>query len=60
MRQEKPVSNWFDVSTYDESCYSVFDKLGEIREHPKAGAVINQLDGAGRSEPGRCGGSSQR
>mgnify|MGYP003374983274 FL=1 len=43
MRQEKPVSNWFDVSTYDESCYSVFDKLGEIREHPKAGAVINQL-----------------
>lgn len=43
MWQEKPVSNWFDASTYDESCYSVFDKLGEIREHPKAGAVINQL-----------------
>ena len=43
MVQAKPVANWFDASTYDETCYSVFDKLGEIRENPKAGAVINQL-----------------
>lgn len=43
MVQAKPVANWFDASTYDETSYSVFDKLGEIRENPKAGAVINQL-----------------
>ena len=52
MKKEKPVSNWFDADSYDESCYSVFDKMSEIRENPEAAAVIDQLMAQGAKSRG--------
>ncbi len=36
------VQNWFDAD-FDERCYSVSDRLAEIRRHPEAGAVIDRM-----------------
>ncbi len=38
-----PVINWFDQDKIDPDYYSVADKLADIRQHPEAGAVINQM-----------------
>ena len=43
MKKEKPVSNWFDADSYDESCYSVFDKFSELQKNPEAAAVMMRL-----------------
>ncbi len=40
--KRSPVLNWFDAD-FDESCYSVADKLADIRRHPEAGAVIDRM-----------------
>ncbi len=45
------VQNWFDADP-DESCYSVHDKLAEIRKHPEAGAVIDRMMAQGASARG--------
>ena len=37
------VTNWFDAEENDPACFSIMDTLGEIRQHPKAGAVIDEM-----------------
>lgn len=47
-----PVINWFDHEEIDPDYYSVADKLGDIRQHPEAGAVIDRMMAKGASERG--------
>ncbi len=47
-----PVINWFDQDEIDPDYYSVADKLADIRQHPEAGAVINQMMAQGASARG--------
>ncbi len=37
------VTNWFDAEKLDPACFSINDTLGELRAHPKAGAVVNAM-----------------
>ncbi|MBQ7521230.1 MAG: glycoside hydrolase family 2 protein, partial [Clostridia bacterium] len=46
------VINWFDSEEIDPSCFSIMDTLGEIRQHPQAGAIVNQMMAKGASERG--------
>ena len=46
-----PVTNWFDADT-DPTCYSVQDKLEDIRKSPEAGAVIDAMMAQGASSRG--------
>ncbi|MBQ9195667.1 MAG: glycoside hydrolase family 2 protein [Clostridia bacterium] len=46
------VTNWFDAAEVDASCFSVQDTLGELRAHPQAGAIINQMMAKGASARG--------
>lgn len=52
MVQSAPVVNWFDQDEIDPAYYSVADKLEDIRRHPEAGAVINQMMSQGASSRG--------
>ena len=49
--KRSPVTNWFDEEP-DPSCFSVQDTLGEIRQNPKAGAIIEAMMAKGASERG--------
>ncbi len=46
------VSNWFDAAEIDPACFSVQDTLGEIRENPRAGAVVDAMMAKGAAERG--------
>ena len=46
------VTNWFDSDDIDQTCFSIMDTLGEIRQHPQAGAIVNQMMAKGASERG--------
>ena len=46
------VTNWFDADEIDPACFSIMDTLGEIRSHPQAGAIVNQMMAKGASERG--------
>ena len=46
------VTNWFDADELDPSCFSINDTLGEIRQHPQAGAVVEAMMARGASERG--------
>ena len=46
------VTNWFDTDEIDPSCFSVSDTLGEIRQNPQAGAVVEAMMSKGASERG--------
>ncbi len=46
------VTNWFDADEIDPSCFSVSDTLGEIRQHPQAGAIVDAMMAKGASERG--------
>lgn len=46
-----PVANWFD-GELDESCYSVGDTLGEIRQNPEAEAILNAMMAQGAAARG--------
>jgi len=37
------VINWFDREDYKPDCYSIKDTLGELRENPQTGAILEQL-----------------
>lgn len=52
MTNAAPVNNWFDAVEIDPTCYSVADKLGEIRQHPEAGAVIDAMMAKGAAARG--------
>jgi beta-galactosidase len=49
--KRSPVTNWFDEEP-DPSCFSVQDTLGEIRQNPKAAAIIEAMMAKGASERG--------
>ena len=46
------VTNWFDSDDIDPTCFSIMDTLGEIRQHPRAGAIVSQMMAKGASERG--------
>ncbi|MBQ6565265.1 MAG: glycoside hydrolase family 2 protein [Clostridia bacterium] len=46
------VANWFDAEEIDPACFSIMDTLGEIRQHPRAGAVVDQMMARGAAERG--------
>ena len=46
------VTNWFDAADYDPSCFSVRDTLGQIRQHPQAGAVVDAMMAKGAAARG--------
>lgn len=43
MGEIKDVINWFDDEPYKPECYSIKDKMSEIKESPKAGAILAEL-----------------
>lgn len=47
-----PVTNWFDADVLDPDCFSINDRLADIRENPQAGAIIDQMMSQGASERG--------
>ena len=46
------VTNWFDADEPDPACFSVHDTLGEIRQHPQAGPIVEAMMAKGASERG--------
>ncbi len=46
-----PVTNWFDAD-HDDTCYSVSDKLADIRQNPQAGAIIDAMMAQGAASRG--------
>ena len=46
------VANWFDADEIDPDCFSVNDTLGEIRQHPQAGPIVEAMMARGASERG--------
>ena len=46
------VTNWFDADEIDPGCFSVSDTLGEIRQHPQAGAVVEAMMARSAAERG--------
>lgn len=46
------VTNWFDADELDPECFSINDKLSDIRENPQAGAIIDEMMAKGASERG--------
>ena len=46
------VTNWFDQGEADPTCYSILDTLGEIRQSPEAGAIIDQMMAKGAESHG--------
>lgn len=47
-----PVTNWFDADDLDPDCFSINDRLEDIRKNPKAGAIIERMMAQGASERG--------
>ena len=47
-----PVTNWFDTEDLNPDCFSINDRLADIRENPRAGAIIDQMMSQGASERG--------
>lgn len=47
-----PVTNWFDADDLDPECFSINDKLTDIKANPQAGAIIDQMMAKGASERG--------
>ena len=46
------VANWFDSEEIDPACFSIRDTLAELRAHPRAGEVINQMMAKGAAARG--------
>ena len=49
--KKQDVVNWFD-GELDKSCYSVGDRLADIRRHPEAGAVVDRMMAQGAAARG--------
>lgn len=39
----KEVINWFDHGQYNPDCYSIKDKMSDLQENPKTGAILQRL-----------------
>lgn len=50
--QHAPVTNWFDEGDLNPHCFSINDKLADIRQNPQAGAIIDQMMAQGASDRG--------
>lgn len=50
--KRSPVTNWFDADELDPECFSINDKLAEIKANPKAGAIIDEMMAKGASDRG--------
>lgn len=50
--KRSPVTNWFDADELDPECFSINDKLAEIKVNPKAGAIIDEMMAKGASDRG--------
>lgn len=50
--KRSPVTNWFDADELDPECFSINDKLAEIKANPKAGAIIDEMMEKGASDRG--------
>ena len=46
------VTNWFDADEVNPEYFSIQDTLGELRAHPEAGKVVEQMMAKGASERG--------
>ncbi len=46
------VTNWFDQGEADPTCYSIMDTLGEIRQSPQAGKIIDEMMAKGADSHG--------
>ncbi|MGN0322873.1 MAG: glycoside hydrolase family 2 protein [Oliverpabstia sp.] len=47
-----PVTNWFDADELDPECFSINDRLADIKANLQAGAIIDQMMAKGASERG--------
>ena len=50
--KRSPITNWFDADELDPECFSINDKLAEIKANPKAGAIIDEMMAKGASDRG--------
>lgn len=50
--KRSPVTNWFDADELDPECFSINDKLADIKANPKAGAIIDEMMAKGASDRG--------
>lgn len=50
--KRSPVTNWFDADALDPGCFSVHDKMEDIRKNAQAGAIIERMMAQGASERG--------
>lgn len=56
--KKRDVVNWFDQKPVDPAFYSVGDKIADLRAHPQAAAVVDELmakvaSGQGEDDAGR-------
>ena len=47
-----PVTNWFDADELNPDCFSINDKLEDIKANPQAGAIIDEMMAKGASDRG--------
>lgn len=47
-----PITNWFDAEDLNPECFSINDKLADIKANPQAGAMIDEMMSKGASERG--------
>ncbi len=50
--KKQDVVNWFDQEAFDPACFSVSDTLSELRAHPRAGAIVEQMMARGAASRG--------
>lgn len=43
MLERKEVVNWFDKDTFDETCFSIKDTMGEIMSNPAGAAILGRI-----------------
>ena len=43
LRKKSSVINWFDKESFDSSCYSIQDRMCDIKKSPEAAVIINNF-----------------
>ena len=56
--QKQEVVNWFDKEEIDPACYSVRNTLGELRQNPRAAALLEEIMNKLRASRGEVAQSS--
>lgn len=47
-----PITNWFDADDLNPNCFSINDRLEDIRQNPQAGGIIDQMMSQSASKRG--------